>query len=221
MKAAPVVMFMATLVAVACFVGMAGPAATAGAVPIVPLLSSVPALNGADFAYVGSNACKKCHLGIHKSWAANPHGSAMKTLMPGEKADVKKQFNLDPAKDYTTDAKCLKCHSTGFGQTGGYAVPDPADAKAVKAAEKLANVGCENCHGPGAKYNEVFEEITKSARKYKVDELYAAGLRKVDASTCTTCHNAEGPTHDPKKPFDFEASKAKLHERQELKQREQ
>ena len=148
---------------------------------------------------------------------------AFDTLKPDHAVEAKQKHGLDPKKDYTTDASCLACHTTGFGHAGGYAVPDPNDKKAVRAAEKLEGGGCEVCHGPGGKYIEVFEEIFKSKRKYKVEELYAVGLKKMEASTCTTCHNDTGPTNDPANPFDFEKMKSQekeIHVRTEMKQRE-
>lgn len=174
----------------------------------------------ADTAYEGSKSCKRCHLPTEKSWAETKHAHAMDVLKPGNNKDAKVKAKLDPEKDYTTDAKCLECHTVGFGKPGGYAVPDPSDEKAKKAAAKLENVGCEICHGPGSKYNELFEEIQKSKRKYKIEELYAAGLRKVEVTTCTTCHNERSPTHPPD-PFDYEKMKEKgIHTHEQMKQRE-
>lgn len=183
-------------------------------------VSAAPAAGDAKFEYVGSSKCKKCHLAEYKSWEKTGKAHALETLMPGKAEEAKKAAKLDPAKDYSTDANCVKCHVTGMGEAGGYAIPDAKDEAAVKAASKLAHVGCESCHGPGSKYIEIFEDIFKSKRKYKVEELHAAGLNKIDASVCTKCHNDQGPTH---KPFDFDKAKDqrdKIHEKSELKQRE-
>ena len=184
--------------------------------------TSSGAVETTKFTYVGSKSCKKCHsLVQHKSWAKTKMGQALKTLKPGKATEAKEKHNLDPNKDYTQDAACLKCHTTGFGLEGGYSVPDPTDKKAVRKAAKLANVGCESCHGPGSEYSKLFKEILISRRKYKVEELYAAGLKKITKETCISCHNDKSPTIDPDTPFDFEEMKTKdLHERQEMKQRE-
>ena len=143
-------------------------------------------------------------------------------LKPGQHKEAKEKFKLDANKDYMTDATCLKCHTTGFERPGGYATPVGNDEKALKKAEQLAGVGCESCHGPGSAYVEVFEEILKSKRKYKVEELHAVGLAKVDETTCKTCHNKDGPTFDPATPFDYEKRKHDgVHAIQSLKQREE
>ena len=86
--------------------------------------------------------------------------------------------------------------------------------------KKLAGVGCESCHGAGGAYIDLHGEIMKSKRNYKVEEMYAAGMKKVDVTVCTTCHNGESPTYDTSKPFDFEAMKEKgTHDHSSLKQR--
>jgi hypothetical protein len=149
-------------------------------------------------------------------------GRAFETLKPGQGGEAKQKADLDAARDYTQDEDCLSCHTTGYGKPGGYAIPDPADKKAVKKAKKLQGAGCECCHGPGSAYLKVFDEIMKSKRKYKVEELYAVGLRKIGASTCTACHNEQNPMYDSAHPFDFEKRKDEdAHERHPLKQREE
>ncbi|MBU0717373.1 MAG: cytochrome c family protein [Planctomycetes bacterium] len=159
-----------------------------------------------DIAYVGSNKCKACHKEQFKSWEETVKGKAFETLQPGQAIEAKKAANLDPEKDYTTDEGCLKCHTTGYGHKDGYAIPDPADEKAVKEAAKLANVGCECCHGPGEKYVELHKEIKKGKgeRKYKDEEMYAAGVWKIEEARCKECHNDKSPTF---KKLDFEKQK--------------
>lgn len=175
---------------------------------------------GSGYAYVGTNKCKMCHSKQYKSWKKTKMASAINILKPGVVAEVKTKHGLDPNKDYTTDAACLKCHTTGFGAQGGYAIPDPNDKKAIRKARKLASVGCEACHGPGSAYIKVFKDIFRSKRKYKVEELHAAGLRKMNVSVCTSCHNDQGPTYTGE--FDFAKRKKEgTHKHIPLKQREE
>ncbi len=186
-------------------------------------LIGVPAQAGDDssYSYVGSKKCKMCHLKQYKSWAQTRMAKSLDILKPGNNQEAKEKFNLDVDKDYTQDGTCLKCHTVGFGQAGGYAIPDADDKKAVRRAKKLEGVGCECCHGPGSEYIKVFEDILKSGRKYKVEELYAVGLSKIGKATCTTCHNDESPTVNPGETFDYEKLKDEgTHERYPLKQRE-
>ena len=193
---------------------MAGPEVATAAVA-----ASLPAMGGDEIAYVGSKKCKACHKVAYESWEEGRKAKSMDTLMPGKFVEAKTKHNLDPEKDYTTDEGCLKCHTTGYGHEGGYAIPDPADEKAVKKAAKLAGVGCESCHGPGSKYTKLHKAIKKEKRTYKVTEMYEAGMWKIEAEKCTACHNEKSPTF---KGFDFEKQKGGCsHEHEPLKQREE
>ncbi len=209
----------------ACFILIAWLSATTDtAVAETASVSMAPLVAGDDdggtgYSYVGANKCKMCHIKQHKSWNTTKMANAMDTLKPGTAAESKTKHGLDPNKDYTTDAACLKCHTTGYGADGGYAIPDPNDKKAVRKAEKLAGVGCEACHGPGSEYVNVHKDIFKSKRKYKVEEMYAAGMKKIDATSCTSCHNDQGPTFSGE--FDYNKQKeVGIHERIPLTQRE-
>jgi mono/diheme cytochrome c family protein len=190
-----------------------------------------PSEGESAYSYVGIKKCKSCHLETHKSWAKTRMGMAFETLKPGEAGEAKEQSGLDPAHDYTTDAKCLECHTTGYGKSGGYAIPPEGDKRAARKAKNLMGVGCESCHGPGSGYVKIFEEIDKSQRKYSVEELYSAGLRKIDKATCQQCHNDKSPTISADDPFDFEkimeeeeaktkGEEARLHTHKPLKLRE-
>lgn len=158
----------------------------------------LPSSLGVDDApeYVGSKKCKMCHIVEYRSWEKLKHAKAFESLKPDQASEIKTKFGLDPAKDYSTDATCLVCHTVGFGKTGGYAVPDPNDKKAVKAAQSLKGVGCESCHGAGEEYLKLHKEINKSKRKYKLEEMFAAGMTRVEEATCTSCHNTQNPTVD-------------------------
>lgn len=188
---------------------------------VAQVVATRPSLGDEQYSYVGSKKCKMCHMKSHKTWAKTEMGMAFNTLKPGEAKEAKEKHNLDVDKDYTREAACVKCHTTGYGQEGGYVMPDLDDKKAVRAAKKREGVGCESCHGPGSEYVKVFKEIMMSSRKYKVEELYAVGLRKIEESTCTACHNDESPTVDSGTPFDFEGRKNEgTHEHEVLKQRD-
>lgn len=177
------------------------------------------ALMAADAEYIGSTKCKKCHIAEHKSWEGLKHAKALEALKPGNAKEAKEKAKLDPAKDYTKDAACVACHTVGFGKPGGYQIP--ADEEAAKKMKAFEGVGCENCHGAGGSYMNLHEEIMKSKRKYKLDEMHAAGLITPDKAVCVTCHNEKSPTFDASKPFDFDAKKKEgVHENSPLKQRE-
>jgi formate-dependent nitrite reductase cytochrome c552 subunit len=203
-------------------VGLVAPAVAGEEAAVAATATLVPALNGeTEHEYVGNKKCKKCHMKEYKSWADTKKAKTFDLLKPGQASEAKQKANLDPNKDYTKDESCLKCHATGFGKTGGYAIPDTSDEKAVKESAALEGVGCESCHGPGSNFINVHEEIKKSKRTYSDEEMYAAGLHKIEEASCTRCHNEESPTYVP---FDYEKQKTAkegTHEMFPLKQRQE
>ncbi len=152
-----------------------------------------------DAAYQGSKSCQKCHFKEYTSWQKTAMAQALKTLKPGEKVEAKKKANLDPAKDYSRDGKCVACHSTGYGKPGGY--PALVEGKEWTAEEKtraplLEGVGCESCHGPGEKTSP----YKKDNKEYKWADLAKLGAVHPEEKSCATCHSKEGPTY---KEFKF------------------
>lgn len=106
--------------------------------------------------YVGDATCNTCHSGIHEEWANTGHAGALATLAGYGSA---------------SNPYCLPCHTVGFNTSlanGGY------DDQAVP---RLANVQCENCHGPGSAHagNPGSIKPPKSAQ----------------ADLCGTCHEGE------------------------------
>ena len=120
-------------------------------------------------------------------------------LKPGEAAETKKKVGLDPAKDYTKDVKCVRCHVTGYGLPGGY--PAIVEGKEWTAEEKeraarMEGVGCESCHGPGEKASL----LKKENKEYKWADAAKPGMVHPDMRTCVPCHNRDSPTY---KEFKF------------------
>jgi predicted CXXCH cytochrome family protein len=113
----------------------------------------------ADYTYTGADACATCHPAQYDTWLLSAHAGAYKTL-----ADKGSNF----------DTECLSCHTTGYGETGGYDVSQ-ADAS------PLLSVQCESCHGPGSNHKEK-----------------GTILRTVGPEVCVSCHAEK---HSPR--FDY------------------
>jgi hypothetical protein len=161
-------------------------------------------------AYVGSFKCKMCHLKEWNAWAATKMSKAYDLLRAGVGADKKTKAGLDPAKDYTADPKCLRCHTTGYGQAGGFVNPE--------TTPNLSGVGCEMCHGAGGDYlHEQYMSLKN--KEYKKADLVAVGLvGTITAGQCAACHNNESPFVGKDYVFDFEARKTQgTHEKFPLK----
>lgn len=102
--------------------------------------------------YVGVEACSSCHAPARQVWNATPHAHAYATL-----SSQFKEYNLE----------CVGCHVTGYEKPGG---------STVTHVDKLENVECEVCHGPGSKHVASPSDGT----------LIVA---RPDASTCLSCHH--------------------------------
>jgi cytochrome c554/c'-like protein len=178
-------------------------------------------------AYVGSKKCVQCHFKQDASWKKTKLAKAMETLKPVTEADNKalfdarKKADLDPAKDYTTDAKCLACHTTGYGKDGGYPDQKITDENR-KTADLMGSVSCEACHGPGSVYLEYKKKKKDEAKKenkeavFTKEELAKVGLVTPTEENCKTCHNKDAPSQ-PAEPFKFEDKKKKVHDHPEVK----
>jgi hypothetical protein len=113
--------------------------------------------------YIGAEACRPCHIQQYDFWKTMRHAHAYNTLVK-----VGKQFDLD----------CIGCHVVGWMEPGGlYSLRDP---------QKLGDVQCENCHGPGG-IHSTKDPTARTTRKESPSEV------------CTKCHYG---THDPK--FNYE-----------------
>ena len=163
-----------------------------------------------EHSFVGSKKCKLCHIKQYKSWEQTPMASTFDTLKPGERAEQKQAAGLDPAKDYTTDATCIACHVTGYGQPGGFT--------GLAETPDLVGVGCETCHGPASTYLKP-EHMSLKNKEYKKADLVAVGMTDtVTAAQCDTCHNSESPFVGDDYVFDFEAKKGEgTHEKIPMK----
>ena len=153
---------------------------------------------GAENAYIGAKKCKGCHLNQFKSWSETRMANAFELLKPGVASAAKTKAKLDPAKDYTKDASCLQCHTTGFGKPGGFVD--------LATTPDLVGVQCEMCHGPGGTYTQK-ENMSLQNKEYKKADLVKVGLvGQIGKDTCVNCHNPKSPFF---KDFNFEERKSK------------
>lgn len=122
--------------------------------------------------YMGSNACKVCHLQQYKQWTETPHARAFYLLL---------------GKGAENDPKCLECHVTGLSLPGGYEIGKDNNVD-------LKNVHCENCHGPGSLH--VLASRNSASEKEKKEYINTKVTRKM----CLECHTKEqSPEFDFKK----------------------
>jgi hypothetical protein len=150
------------------------------------------AMQAQSFKYIGAPKCKMCHMKPAKGeqynvWLKGPHANAMKTLANEESKKIATEKGI---ADPTTDAACIKCHST-VGHI---------DAKLIAGIKMDEGVSCESCHGPGSMY--------KGASIMKNREMaMQKGLILPTEEVCKTCHNEESPTY---KGFNYAEMAAKI-----------
>ena len=175
-------------------------------------------------SYVGAVKCNgSCHDSYYQAWVNSPHGGTYNLLKPGERAEAKERVKLDPEKDYTTDPLCLRCHTTGYRQRGGF---KPAGTKNKKGKDvassidpeepNLEQVGCEMCHSvAGGAQLRVVMKNTKG--DFKKSDIEKYGQRWDYANVCTRCHTHPNTPFKPevhdKYKFNFEERKLKVHEK--------
>lgn len=170
------------------------------------LASPVLAQDGENLDFAGVKSCGKCHRKVYKSWKKSKMALAFEILKPGQRVEIKKKAGLDPQKDYTKDTVCLPCHTTGYGETGGF--------DSLEKTPKMVGVSCEACHGPGKLYNKVMK---KRGRVYKKEELLHVGFIPDPHKSCQLCHNENSPTRKFQDPFDAQLHDWPAHDPVKLK----
>ncbi len=114
--------------------------------------------------YVGQAMCTACHTDHHADWLQTIHATAMTTLQ---------------ASGDEGNPLCLPCHAVGHGYASGFVD--------LTATPHLANVQCENCHGPGS--NHV---VDPEGHPLTVD------LSSYLCGAChQSCHGLCGDNHHP------------------------
>ncbi|HYS04931.1 MAG TPA: redoxin domain-containing protein [Candidatus Dormibacteraeota bacterium] len=126
-------------------------------------------------AYVGADACHDCHLKEYEQWSRTPHAGAFAAI-------------LQAGRGY--DRSCTPCHTTGLGHKGGFA--DPA---AKKSDNRMTNVQCEVCHGPGDDHVKAPAGLKKATIYGITDQCSFCIIQGV----CAACHDQK---NDPR--FDIE-----------------
>lgn len=122
----------------------------------------------ADQEYIGVKKCSACHFDQFLKWRPTKHA---------------KSFEVLPAK-YQMDAKCLKCHTTGFGEPTGFKSATDVDLKGTS---------CEACHGPGSKHAELSKPFANQKPTPEQEKIARDSIWKMlPHNVCVTCHMVQG-----------------------------
>lgn len=113
-----------------------------------------------DAVYVGSEACADCHdveYENYSKYSKKAHSGESVRIMAGDLTKSELE-------------ECFTCHTTGYGQPGGFV--------SFEETPTMANAGCETCHGPGSLHVESMGD--KEYIKYQLV-----------IEDCTHCHNSD------------------------------
>ena len=103
--------------------------------------------------YAASSGCVSCHLSEFARWAHSDHARAWESLQVRQEVD---------------NPECVGCHTTGFGEPGGFGELTRVNVGKFKAVQ------CEACHGPMAGH--------PGDRR--------VGPRAITPERCQACHDA-------------------------------
>jgi hypothetical protein len=126
--------------------------------------------------YIGVKRCASCHFKQYMSWKKTKHA---------------KEAWESVTAQYRTNAECLACHATGYGEGTGF--------KDEASTPNLVGTTCEACHGPGSKHEEVCKpflnkKLSPDEEKIARDSIYKILPRNV----CAACHASKGHKEHPK-----------------------
>ncbi len=133
--------------------------------PIDPTIVPEPA-PPADQTYIGVKRCAPCHFTNFMTWKKDKHSGTFDLL----------------TEKYQKDPKCLACHTTGYGTPTGF--------KDIESTPDMAYNGCEVCHGPGSKHEEVakpfadVKELSAEQEKLVRDSIW----KLQPGNVCVRCH---------------------------------
>lgn len=137
---------------------------------LAPGLTADPARAADEAArYVGSVACRDCHERYYTSFMT--YAKKRKSFESIER--MKSTLTEDEIRE------CYACHTTGYGQPGGFVSPEETP--------QLMNAGCEVCHGPG-------ERHVQSGGRGQI-------IGKLSEKDCLRCHIPERVTSFGLKPL--------------------
>ncbi len=149
--------------------------------------------------FIGSKACEDCHEEEYKIWLegrdehAARHSHAYATLQnPPKRSKIPRNY----------DPECLSCHVVGWNPQKYF--PYVSGFLSLEETPDLINVGCENCHGPGARHTaaengdiEVEEDEMQALRQQQILELKDAEKK------CLECHDLDNsPAFQEEGAFD-------------------
>ena len=172
------------------------------------VVGMLPTASAKEHMFVGAAKCRSCHKkeligNQYEAWQKGAHAKAFATLKGDKAIKIAKEKGL--AKPPHESPECLKCHVTAHGV---------AAAQIRYPIKPSDGIQCESCHGPGNDYRK--KKVMSDEKKAIAAGMWQPGKEE---KLCTSCHNDESPSWDPKKfkladgssvGFDYEQAKEKI-----------
>lgn len=111
----------------------------------------------AESGYATAGRCVSCHRAEFGRWTLTDHARSWESLL---------------SRGATEDPECIGCHSTGFGEPGGFGELTPSNVRRFKGVQ------CESCHGPMGGHPDDATVVSAT----------------VDMEACVGCHD---PANSP------------------------
>jgi len=128
--------------------------------------------------YAGQAQCSGCHVDKYNGWTNTPHSTAI-------------TVQLNPNGTFISShgsPSCLVCHTVGDGQ-GGYVYA----TNSASYTSGLANVGCEDCHGPAGWHTASEKDLITP-------------VVSMDPAICGSCHQGHNPQYNEYTNVNYTAS---------------
>lgn len=119
-------------------------------------------------SYSGQGNCSGCHGAIYTPWSQTAHASAVGAILKSDGSFTSSHAN----------SSCLLCHTVGYGQPTGYVYT----TNSASYSSPLANVGCEDCHGPASWHKNSDHDLIRPAVS-------------IDPTICGSCHQGYNPQY--------------------------
>jgi Cytochrome c554 and c-prime len=152
-------------------------------------LPKAPAPGGDRFA--GVDSCKDCHKKAYAVWKDTKHANAYESLITGREGTKNPISRIN-------DPECLCCHTTGWETQQMYRYD--SGFYSLQKTPHLKGQQCENCHGPGARHNELEAKWKQDPKSVKKEELEASRHqlhRTVEEAKKTLCYRCHDLDNDP------------------------
>jgi len=136
-----------------------------------------------NYSKLSERTCMGCHRKEYQQWNSTAHSHAWQSLV---------------VKNQTGDAKCQQCHTTMFGEEGGFTT--------LRETPFFVNVQCAACHQLRA--GSVDDHIKRVRLRRGMDKTNGQTERDfspVTETSCLKCH-----TNDASPDFEFETALKKV-----------